>query len=459
MLKARFTQAWLDAHRVEMARFDRSQVVGIGHAMAEVDSLLARLRDPERVALLGAVPPRGILFYGSPGTGKTHLARYLASQLGDGVDLYEIPSDELSPDRLRGAIRSLASAPQKSVVFIDEADSWAVQRAFGTHTPATRLLLTSALSTLSGLVPSEGPIVVVATNRHPAELDPALIRSGRLGTHIFFDLPNEDERAELFALYSRSRPTDGTLDLRRAARLSRDRSPADIQAFVEDAAGLALVAGRSVLVDADLVEALRRAGNILPEQTNSPSRWRTAVHEAGHVAGLVILARAAGRGGDGASWVHAVSIDNDGGGKTNFGLEGISPNDLPDDEHRDFLISVFCGTCSEAAILGEPSLAGADLEMATNRAVQRVEQGWEAGHPPVALAEFGLNVPENLKDSLGSVVAATLVSARAAAERIVAANFGPITTFAKALDAATELTGDELMAAIEAAAFMTPEAA
>jgi ATP-dependent 26S proteasome regulatory subunit len=190
MLKARFTQNWLDAHRVEMAQFDRSQVVGIGHAMAEVDSLLARLRDPERVAILGAVPPRGILFFGSPGTGKTHLARYLASQLGDGVNLYEIPSDELSPDRLRRAIRSLAAAPQKSVVFIDEADSWAVNRAFGTHTPATRLLLTSALSTLSGLVPSDGPIVVVATNRHPVELDPALIRSGRLGTHIFFDMPN-----------------------------------------------------------------------------------------------------------------------------------------------------------------------------------------------------------------------------------------------------------------------------
>lgn len=222
-----------------------------------------------------------------------------------------------------------------------------------------------------------------------------MIRSGRLGVHVFIDLRDEDERVQLFALYAGSRPTDGALDLRRAARLSRERSPADIPAYVEDAAGLAMVADRAVLTDFDLVGALRRASNVMPDRNDSPGRWRTAVHEAGHVAGIVIASRLADpatrRGAErsaagGAKWVYAVSLDNDGGGRTSYGQEGLAAGELPDDENRDALVVSFCGVLAEAAMLGEPSLMGLhDVGEATARAIQRLDAGFESGHPPVAL--------------------------------------------------------------------------
>ena len=450
MTKAPFTQRWLEAHQVRLEPLDRDRVIGIGHAMAEIDSLLVRLREPARAALLGAVPPRGILFHGDPGTGKTLLARYLAASLGPDVPLYEVGSDELSPDRLRGGVRWLAATHPQSVLFIDEADSWAVARSYPSHSPSTRLLLTAALSALDGLVPAQGPVVVVATNRHPMELDDALVRSGRLGIHIAFELPDEDERAALLELFLGGRPTVGMLDTRRAARLTRGKTPADLRAFVEDSAGLALAAGRDAITDDDLIAAVRRGGDVVPDadEQNPARRWRTAVHEASHVAAGTVLR--------GAGWIFSVMLDAS-GGRTNLGSEDVHDADRPDDELRDSLVVAFAGTAGEAAVLGDPTLGGVtDVSLATGLAIQRLTAGFDLHHPPIDLDHLGRNVPESLKASLGDQTAETLGGARETARRIVAANVDAIVAFATALDRAGELTGDELTAAIEAAGFQSP---
>lgn len=454
MSKARFSQRWLESHRVQLHGFERTDVVGIGHAMAEVESLLARLREPERAKALGAVPPRGILFHGGPGTGKTLLARYLAASLGTDVPLYEVGSDELSPDRLRRGIAWLAHEFRRSVLFVDEADSWAVNRSFMQHSPATRLVLTAALNALDGLVPTSGPVVVVASNRHPTELDPALVRAGRLGIHVAFDLPDEDERVALFELFLAGRPIDPSVDVRRAARLTRGVSPADLRGYVDDAAGLALAAGRDAITNTDLIDAVRRAGQVLPDpaEHNPARRWRVAVHEASHVAVATVLR--------GAGWVSSVRLDQT-GGRTALGAEDVLDSDRPDDEVRDLLTTSAAGSAGEVVILGEGTLCGEeDVAIATRFAVRRIVAGIDPTLPGVDVDMLGRNVSEGLKHRLGERVADLSAAARARATAIVEANVDAIVAFATTLERAGELTGDDLTSAIEAADFQaTPESA
>ena len=114
-MSARFTPDWLEGHRVDVSTLRRTDIVGIGHVLAEIDSLVARLRDPARAAAMGVEPPRGILLWGEPGLGKTLVARYVAASLGSGeVPFYEVSADELSPDRIRGAMRYLAERHPRS---------------------------------------------------------------------------------------------------------------------------------------------------------------------------------------------------------------------------------------------------------------------------------------------------------------------------------------------------------
>lgn len=447
MTKARFNQRWLEAHQVHVDGVERDQVVGIGHAMSEVESLLVRLREPDRAKALGAVPPRGILFHGNPGTGKTLLARYLAASLGKRVPLFEVGSDELSPDRLRQGVRWMADAFERSVLFVDEADSWAVNRAYMQHSPATRLLLTAALNALDGLVPTGGPVVIVATNRHPSELDPALVRAGRLGIHVAFDLPTEEERVALFKLFLSGRPIDPAIDTRHAARLTRGRTPADLRSYVDDAAGLALAVERDVIADADLVAAVRRAGAVLPETDldNPARRWRNAVHEASHVAVATVL-----RGGD---WVFSVMLEPM-GGRTTLGSEDVIDSDRPDDELHDLLAVGAAGLAGEIAVLGEGTLSGhADVSIATSLGIRRVASGLDPRGPSIDFEALGGNVSESLKLALGERLMDAAQEARQRAKAIVEANVDPIVAFATSLDQAGELTGDELASAIGAAGF------
>jgi ATP-dependent 26S proteasome regulatory subunit len=99
-VSARFNAAWLERHRVDVSTLRRTDIVGIGHVLREIDGLVARFREPERAAAMGLEPPRGILLWGDPGTGKTLSARHLAASLGAGIPFYEVSADELTPDRV-----------------------------------------------------------------------------------------------------------------------------------------------------------------------------------------------------------------------------------------------------------------------------------------------------------------------------------------------------------------------
>ena len=452
-MTGRFRPAWLEGHRVDVTRLRRADVVGIGHVLAEVDALVARLRDPDRAAAMGVEPPRGILFHGAPGLGKTLVARYLAASLGTAVPMYEVSADELTPERIRGSLRYLAAAHPRSVLYLDEVDTIGMTRDYPGHDPETRLRLTALLAALDGLLATSGPIVVASSNRQPAYLDAALVRSGRLGYKVAFDAPSEDERVALFALFTRAMPQDEGIDWRHAARLTRDKTPADLRQLVEDAAGIALARadggpGTPRLRAEDVLAAIRRDGRIEPDDDTRPAlRHRAAIHEAGHVAACVALR--------GATWVYAVRVGGTlGEGSTAFGEEGVPDWQRPDDEARDALVASYAGIAAEVALLGEGTTGGrGDVERGTELVLDRIAAGLVGDPAPLDLRLLGRNVAGSLKARLAATLLAQVREARAAAAAIVEANREPIERFAAALDAAGELTGDELQAAIAAAGF------
>lgn len=448
-----FTPKWLEAHRVDLPPVDRRDIVGLTHVMTEIASVVGRLDDTEAARAIGAVLPRGVLFHGPAGTGKTLTARFLAGTLGPDVPMFEVSSDELTAPLLRALFRHLAMAYPRSVLYLDEIDQWAMTRdAVPYHSSSTRLVLTAALAALDGLVPTAGPIVIASSNRPPRSLDGALVRSGRLGIHIRFDLPDEAERAELFRRMLSGRPVDADIDFDRLARLSRDLSPAAIRGLVDDAAGLALARGGRTIGPDDLVEAIRRNGSIEPaEGLQDPERRRrTAVHEAGHVAVAIRLR--------GAAWIYAVRITAF-GGSTETGHDRSLQQVMTDDAVRDNMIIGMAGFAAERALLGEPSLTSeSDMNAVTRLAMSRLASGVDPTFPPISFDALNPFVSQDLMRAAGTALAERLEAARGNAEAIVASATGAIERFARVLDEAGELVGSELTSAIEAAGFVGPEA-
>lgn len=441
-----FSAAWIESHRVEPTLIREHPIVGIGHVQREIASLLARLRNPQLVRESGAEPPRGVLFWGAPGTGKTLTARNVAQQLGEDVPFYELSSDELSPERARTILRYLSDRHQRAVLYIDEIDGFALDRDAPQHTPTTRAVLVAFLAALDGLVESGGPLVIASSNRHPMFLDTALTRPGRLGFSVAFDHPDEDERAELLALFAQGRPTEGPIDWRRLAELSRNQSPAGLRQALDDALGIALTDGREVIRDEDVLEALRRSGHVLPEfKITDEDLRRTCVHEAGHVA--VAVAQM------GAAWVHAVDVSEH-GGVTHVGDEDETSFTVPDSHLRVMIVNCFGGLAAELAVYGEQSRpSDTDIERATSALLGRINAGLDSHFPPIAPSAFGDSLAENLRTRLLDVVERHAVEAQQVASQIIAANREGIAGFAARLFAERSLSGEALQAAITDAGF------
>lgn len=390
-------ERWLDAHRVDVSKLGPEDVVGIGHVMAEVTGLIARLRDPGRAERMGVEIPRGILFYGAPGLGKTLVARHVARTLGDAVPFYEVSADELTPSRVRGALAHLAKVHPRSVLYIDEIDTFAMRRDYGGHDSGSRLLLTATLAALDGLVPRAGPLLIASSNRPPVVLDPALVRAGRIGFKVRFDEPDEPEREELFRLFARDIPVDGQISWSDLAGLTRGSTPADLRQMVADAAGLAVADDRDALTNADLTAAIRRAGEVGPETGSASRDWRrSAIHEAGHVAVAVALR--------GPGWVRAVRL-TDKGGATSIGQEDRQDIDVPDDEILDLIATKFGGVAAEEALLGSAGFGGiGDVSSATGLALKRYYAGTSGDPAPMDADGFGDPPPDSVKEAAADAV-------------------------------------------------------
>ncbi len=272
-------------------------VAGVEEAKEEVQELVDFLRDPSKFQKLGGRIPRGVLMTGSPGTGKTLLARAIAGEAK--VPFFSISGSDfvemfvgVGASRVRDMfVQAKKNAP--CIIFIDEIDAVGRQRGAGLgggHDEREQTL-NQLLVEMDGFEGNEGVIVIAATNR-PDVLDPALLRPGRFDRQVHVPLPDIRGREQILKVHMRKVPLSDDVDASILARGSPGFSGADLANLVNEAALFAARGGKN-LVDMEDFEMAKdkvlmgaeRRSIVMPER----ERWNTAYHESGHAIVAKVL--------------------------------------------------------------------------------------------------------------------------------------------------------------------------
>ena len=229
---------------------------------AQLRQLQSVIEDPESAVRFGVEPPTGLLLAGPPGTGKTTVAKVLAAQAR--ASFYPISGADVISKWVGESERNIRQLFQRarenrpSIVFIDEIDAIAGRRgeSLGTHDSHVNQLLAE----IDGVAGQRGVFVVGATNR-PDQLDPALLRGGRLSRTIVLGLPDEHGRLAILGLHTARMPTVG-VDFGELARETEGFSPADLRSLAQEAALAAMSrepdAETAAVTHEDFLEALGR---------------------------------------------------------------------------------------------------------------------------------------------------------------------------------------------------------
>ncbi len=203
----------------------------------ELNSVVDLLRDPDTADRYGIETPKGILFAGPPGTGKTTIARVVASVAG--LQFFAFRADEVvskwvgeSEKNLTGLFESAAKA-SPAVIFIDEIDAIGRKRS-DAQSDSGDSLLNHLLQLMDGIVKTRGLYIIAATNR-PDLVDDALKRAGRLNRTIMIPLPDQQARQKLFELYLKNLSLRGDVDLDALTRATDGSSAADIKEICNQA--------------------------------------------------------------------------------------------------------------------------------------------------------------------------------------------------------------------------------
>src|SRR6476659_5667568 len=249
------------------------------------------LRDPDRFAALGAQPPRGVLLFGPPGTGKTMLARAVAAQAG--VDFFSASGSsfvEMFVGRGAARIRRLFKEARKSgraVIFIDELDAVGGARSSGGGDGGSserEQALNQLLVELDGFERDPGTVIVLAASNQIEKLDKALLRPGRFDRQVLVAPPDRDGREAILRSHARSKTLSDKVDLTDVARKTTGLTGAQLANALNEAAIIAGRAGRMSIGREDLDEALLRqsVGSQQSRRLTEEERRIVAYHEAGH---------------------------------------------------------------------------------------------------------------------------------------------------------------------------------
>ncbi|WP_423396430.1 ATP-dependent zinc metalloprotease FtsH [Burkholderia sp. LMG 21824] len=265
-------------------------IAGIDEAKAELQQIVAFLRNPERYQRLGGKIPKGVLIVGAPGTGKTLLARAVAGEAA--VPFFTISGSafvEMFVGVGAARVRDLfEQAQQKApcIVFIDELDALGKARGVGlmSGNDEREQTLNQLLVEMDGFQANSGVIIMAATNR-PEILDPALLRPGRFDRHIAIDRPDVNGRRQILGVHVKRVKLAADVDLGELAQRTPGFVGADLANVVNEAALHAAELGKPAIGMADFDEAIDRAMTGMERKSrvmNDEEKRTIAYHEAGH---------------------------------------------------------------------------------------------------------------------------------------------------------------------------------
>ncbi|MBE0503126.1 MAG: ATP-dependent zinc metalloprotease FtsH [Desulfuromonadales bacterium] len=365
-------------------------VAGIDEAKEELEEIVAFLKDPKKFSRLGGRIPKGVLLVGSPGTGKTLLARAIAGEAG--VPFYSISGSDfvemfvgVGASRVRDLfVQGKKNAP--CIIFIDEIDAVGRHRGAGLgggHDEREQTL-NQLLVEMDGFESNEGVILIAATNR-PDVLDPALLRPGRFDRQVVVPRPDVKGRRMILDVHARKVPVADDVNLEVLAKGTPGFSGADLANLVNEAALLAARADKNQVTmndfelakDKVMMGAERRSMVITDKDKKV-----TAYHEAGHALVAFLI--------PGSDPVHKVSIIPRGRA---LGVTMYLPLEEKYNENREGLntmISALLGgrVAEELTFSTITSGASNDIERATNIARKMVcEWGMSDKIGPLSFGE------------------------------------------------------------------------
>ena len=267
-----------------------TDVAGAEEEKEELKEIVDFLKDPKRFVDMGARIPKGVLLVGPPGTGKTLFAKAVAGEAGvpffsmSGSDFVEMFVG-VGASRVRDLFEQ-AKKNMPCIIFIDEIDAVGRQRGAGLgggHDEREQTL-NQLLVEMDGFDTSTNIIIMAATNRADI-LDPALLRPGRFDRQIYVNRPDVRGREAILKVHARKKPLGADVNLRTVARITAGFTGADLENLLNEAAILAVRAGRKVISMEDVNEGINKV--VMGPQKKSrlvtePDKRITAYHEAGH---------------------------------------------------------------------------------------------------------------------------------------------------------------------------------
>lgn len=268
-------------------------VAGLAEAKQEVEEIVEFLKEPQKYTELGGKIPKGALLVGPPGTGKTLLAKAVAGEAN--VPFFSLAGSDfvemfvgVGASRVRDLFRQ-AKEKSPCIIFIDEIDAVGRARAKAAAMGGNderENTLNQLLTEMDGFGSNSGIIILAATNRVDV-LDKALLRAGRFDRQIHVDLPDLNERKEVFGVHLRPIKIDNTVDIDLLARQTPGFSGADIANVCNEAALIAARHGKKFVSKQDFLDAVDRIVGGLEKKTKittEAERRSIAIHEAGHAS-------------------------------------------------------------------------------------------------------------------------------------------------------------------------------
>ncbi len=445
-------------------RISFQDVAGVEESKAELEEIIAFLREPKKFTRLGGRIPKGVLLVGPPGTGKTLLARAVAGEAGapffsiSGSDFVEMFVG-VGASRVRDLfLQGKKNAP--CIIFIDEIDAVGRHRGAGLgggHDEREQTL-NQLLVEMDGFESNEGVILIAATNR-PDVLDPALLRPGRFDRRVVVPRPDLRGRLEILKVHTRRVPIGEDVDLAILARGTPGLVGADLQNLVNEAA---LLAARRDAADVAWIDFEQATDKVLMGAErrslimSDEDKRNTAYHEAGHA--LVALLSPE------SDPVHKVTIIPRG---TALGMTQTLPEEdrysLTKAQMVAQLRHAMGGRASEELVFGQYSTGAAnDLKQATELARRMVcsygmserlgPVSWDdethdvfLGRDFIARKDYSENKAQEIDDEITQF----LLSAYNEAKALLVENRDKLDRIAEALLERETLEGSELKLLVE----------